>query len=237
MTPARAIRPFLPAAGHDWLLPFYDPLSKLLGVDAVRHALLDQAGLRPGDRVLDLGCGTGSLAVLIKRLHPSAEVVAIDPDPNALARARRKAARAGVQIRFDQGYADALGYPDGVFDRIFSSMMLHHLGDDERERSLRESRRVLRPGGRLELLDLLDPTTHGNSRAGWLFHANHRLKGNVEPIILALLAEAGFVEAKKLGERGMALGRAGFFQATAPPAGRSATGKDRGVVQAGQVAV
>src|SRR5437762_6488263 len=91
-------RTYLPAAGHDWSLPLYDPIVKLLGGDAARKALLEQAALRPGQRVLDVGCGTGTLATLIKQLYPDVEVVGPDPDPKALARARRKAARAGVSI-------------------------------------------------------------------------------------------------------------------------------------------
>ena len=120
---------YLPAAGHDWLLPLYDPIVKLLGGEAARRALLDQACIRPGQRVLDIGCGTGSLVVLIKRLHPDVDVVGLDPDPKALARGRRKAARTSVSVQFDQGFADELPYADASVDRVFSSFMFHHLSD------------------------------------------------------------------------------------------------------------
>ena len=93
-------RTFVPAAGRDWLLPFYDPLQKLLGADAALQALIEQASLEPGCKVLDIGCGTGSLIALMGRACPGAEVVGIDPDPKALARARRKAERAGVAATF-----------------------------------------------------------------------------------------------------------------------------------------
>src|SRR5918994_1732899 len=79
---------YLPAAGHDWMLPLYDPLVKLLGGDRARRALLDQALIRPGHRILDIGCGTGTLVVLLKCLHPGVEGIGLDPDPKALARAR-----------------------------------------------------------------------------------------------------------------------------------------------------
>src|SRR5207249_9012160 len=113
-------RTFLPAAGRDWLLPLYDPFVKLLGGDRARKTLLDHAAIRPSHRVLDIGCGTGTLVMLIKRLHPDADVVGIDPDPKALARAQRKVGRAAVNIQFDRGFADTLPYPEASFDRVFS---------------------------------------------------------------------------------------------------------------------
>jgi ubiquinone/menaquinone biosynthesis C-methylase UbiE len=210
-------RAFLPAAGHDWFLPIYDPLTKLLGVDRARRALLEQAELQPRHRVLDVGCGTGSLAVLIKQLHPAVEVIAIDPDPRALARAQRKARRAAVSVRFDHGFADALGYPDGTFDRVFSSMMFHHLEGDEKEKSLREIRRVLRQNGRLELLDFSSADSHGHPGLRALIHSHHRLKDNYEGRILELMESAGFARPRKVGDRAMLLGRVAFFQAVAPP--------------------
>jgi cyclopropane fatty-acyl-phospholipid synthase-like methyltransferase len=78
-------RTYLPAAGYHWSLALYDPLVKLLAGDAARALLLEQAAVRPGQRVLDIGCGTGSLLVLIKRKHPDVEVAGLDPDPRALA--------------------------------------------------------------------------------------------------------------------------------------------------------
>src|SRR5438552_19117402 len=95
-------RTYLPAAGHDWSLPLYEPIVKLLGGDAARRALLEQAALRPGQRVLDVGCGTGTLATLTKQLYPDAAVVALDPDPKGLATVRRNAALAALAIQFRQ---------------------------------------------------------------------------------------------------------------------------------------
>jgi len=143
-------RPYIPAAGLDWALPLYDPMVKLFGGDRARKALLDQAAIQTGHRVLDIGCGTGVLVTLIKRLHSDVDVVGLDPDPKALIRARRKAERAAVQIQLDQGYSDELPYPDASFDRVLSSFMLHHLQADEKESTLREVRRVLKPGGSLQ---------------------------------------------------------------------------------------
>ena len=96
---------------------------KLLGADAVRRTLLKQANLCPGDRVLDIGCGTGTLGALIKCVHSEVSVVGLDLDPKALARAKKKTARAGASIPFYQGFSDELPYPDASFDRVFSSLI------------------------------------------------------------------------------------------------------------------
>lgn len=118
-------RIYLPAAGHEWLLPLYDPLVKLLGGGSAHRQLVDQTGIQPGHRVLEIGCGTGNLVILVKRLYPRAEVVGLDPDPKALARARRKAERDALSIQFDRGFSDALPYPAGSFDRVLSAFMFH----------------------------------------------------------------------------------------------------------------
>src|SRR5215468_6031634 len=97
----QAQRSYIPAAGRDWLLPFYDPVSKLMGGESVHRQLIDQAHLQPGQRILEIGCGTGSLTTLVKTLHPAVEVVGLDPDPKALDRARRKAERLRVSIDLD----------------------------------------------------------------------------------------------------------------------------------------
>jgi len=192
-------RTYLPAAGSDWALPFYDPFVKLLGGDGVRRTLLEQADLRPGHRVLDVGCGTGTLVTLIKRVNPDVSVVGLDPDPKALTRATRKAAQAGVSIQFDQGFSDELPYAEASFDRVFSSFMFHHISADQREGTLHEVWRVLRPGSTLHLLDFDSSEGHPQGvLARWL-HARHRLQDNSESRILQLMKVAGFVNSQKVG--------------------------------------
>jgi ubiquinone/menaquinone biosynthesis C-methylase UbiE len=207
---------FLPAAGHNLFLPLYDPFTRLFGFDRARQAVVEQAALEPHLRVLDVGCGTGTLAVLIKRLYPSADVVAVDPDAHALARARQKADRAQVFVRFDMGFASALGYRQASFDRVFSSLMFHHLESDEQAQALREMARVLRPGGRLEFLDFAGPDSSAHGALGRLLHSHRRLSGNSETRILDLMATAGFQEATQIREQATMLGRVAFYQASAP---------------------
>jgi ubiquinone/menaquinone biosynthesis C-methylase UbiE len=206
-------RRFIPAAGFDWLLPLYDPLQRVLGGDALKRPLIEQAALAPGLRALDIGCGTGSLTLLLARLHPRVEVVGLDPDPKALAIAKRKAERAGLSIQLDQGFSDRLPYPDACFDRVFSSLMFHHLETDEKAATLREVRRVLKAGGSLHLLDF-GPPRSGFSRA--LAHVLHRaehLRDNLEDRITALLGQAGFAAPEEVGHRGTLVGSLSYYRA------------------------
>lgn len=113
----------------------------------VHAALLDRAEVRPAQRVLEIGCGPGDLLMALGRRVPGAELTGIDPDLPALRRARRKASRRNIQVRFERAYADELPYPDDSFDRVLSSYMLHHLDAEQQVAAMREVARVLRPGG------------------------------------------------------------------------------------------
>ena len=206
-------RMYIPAAGHDWFLPLYDPLLRLLGADSARRELVEQASVRQSHRVLDIGCGTGSLVAVLKRLYPDAEVVGLDPDPKALARARRKVERAELPAQFDQGFSDELPYPDASFDRVFSSFMLHHLKQDEKTKTLKEARRVLKPGGSLHLVDVGGA---GPRRVGFLarfLHQAEQVGDNFEGRIPVLMREAGFAESKEVAHRAMLLRRIAFYSA------------------------
>jgi len=206
-------RTYLPAAGYHWSLPLYDPMVKLLGGDAARALLLEQAAVHSSHRVLDIGCGTGSLLVQIKRTHPDVEVVGLDPDPRALARAKRKAQRSALSFQLDQGFADELPYPDDAFDRVFSSFMFHQLTDADKVTTLREVRRVLKLGGRLHLMDFVKADSDSSRRGivRWL-HSGPRLKDNSEERILNLVREAGLSDAKRVARRRLLLGDIAYYQ-------------------------
>jgi ubiquinone/menaquinone biosynthesis C-methylase UbiE len=209
-------RTYLPAAGRDWALPFYDPFVRLLGGDAARAALLEHAALRVGHRVLDIGCGTGTLVVLIKRRYPEVEVVGLDPDPKAFARAARKAGREGLSIQLDRGFADQLPYAESSFDRVFSSFMLHHVEGDAKAATLREVRRVLKPGGRLHLLDFSTSGSHSPGRISRWLHSSHGLHDNSDERVLSLMRQAGLLDPRRVATRSGLLGDIGYYQASAP---------------------
>jgi ubiquinone/menaquinone biosynthesis C-methylase UbiE len=212
-----ARRAFIPAAGRDWALPLYDPFVRLIGGDQARRTLLEHADLRPGQVVLDVGCGTGSLAILIKGLHPAVEVTGVDPDPKALARALRKSSRAGVRVQLDRGFAGALPYPDGTFDRVLSSFVYHHLRRDEKPEMLREARRVLTPGGRLCLLDFEGAGADKGGGVGRWLRSHLPLADNGAGSILASMRQAGLEDPRSVGGGSMAFGLVVYscFQAVA----------------------
>jgi ubiquinone/menaquinone biosynthesis C-methylase UbiE len=150
--------PYLKAAGSDRLAPYYDLMARLgMRECHLKGRVIELAQLAPATRVLDLGCGTGTLVLMARRRCPEATVIGLDGDPTILGIARRKAERAGIPVQLDKGMAYALPYADGSFGAVVSTLTFHHLTPDQQERALREMRRVLRPGGRLVIADLTRP--------------------------------------------------------------------------------
>jgi ubiquinone/menaquinone biosynthesis C-methylase UbiE len=206
-------RNFMPAAGWDWLLPIYDPFVKLLGGEAVRKQLLQQAQLQPGHSALDIGCGTGTLAILTKQLHPDVVVTGLDPDSNALRRAAGKATRAEVSVQFDQGFGDHLPYAPATFDRVFSSLMYHHIPPEQKETVLREICRVLKPDGEFHLCDFeIDASGMHGIMLRWS-HAKELLMDNTDERVLDLMKRAGFADCGKTGRRSMLVGTVAYYRA------------------------
>lgn len=158
IVPMKTDEKYIPALNFDWLTPLYDPLVRwLMPESKFKSQLVRQACVRAGQRVLDVGCGTAMLTILIKQTHAEAEVFGLDGDANILEIARRKAAKAGVSLTFQEGMAYSLPYADASFDRVLSSLMFHHLTPENKRRALVEVFRVLRPDGELHLADFSKP--------------------------------------------------------------------------------
>ncbi|MDT5219785.1 MAG: hypothetical protein QOF15_1890 [Mycobacterium sp.] len=206
---------YLPATGHEALLPAYDLIARLMGFSRVYPRLIAQAELADGQRVLEIGCGTGNVIIAAKRSHPGIDAVGSDPDPKILAQAQRKA--FGLSgIAFEQGYAQRLPYPDGLFDRVLSSMMLHHVGEDAKPGVAAEIFRVLRPGGRLHLMDIGGDAHMQSGPLARMFRRNHHAAGNFGDAIPRLLDGAGFDCTQVAVQPHRLLGQLNFYQATRP---------------------
>jgi ubiquinone/menaquinone biosynthesis C-methylase UbiE len=175
-----------------------------------RGKALDLANLKPGESVLDIGCGTGTLAIAAKqRVGRSGRVYGIDASPEMVARATRKATKAAAEVFFENGIAELLPFPDGQFDAVLSTVMLHHLGRKARQQCAHEVRRVLKPGGRVLAVDFARPA---QGKKGLLDHFHHHGYVNLHDLV-ALLTEAGL---KTLKSGAVGVGDLQFVLASAP---------------------
>jgi demethylmenaquinone methyltransferase/2-methoxy-6-polyprenyl-1,4-benzoquinol methylase/phosphoethanolamine N-methyltransferase len=167
---------------------------------AMRERTIALAHLVPGERVLEVGCGTGEIALRAKaRIGPTGSVAGIDPSPEMIAVARQKAARANLDIDYRVAGVEALPFADATFDVVLSSLMMHHLPEALKPRALAEIRRVLKPGGHLLVVDFTEPTSRlGRLEPIWLIH--RQLPSDVRDLP-GLLEAAGFaaVEAGPTG--------------------------------------
>ena len=172
----------------EWFLDtflFRDKLREL------RQRTADLAGIQPGEKVLDVGCGTGTLAMEIeRRVGATGQVFGIDPGGQQIARARRKAARRHLSIEFQVGVIEHLDFPDQTFDVVLSTIMMHHLSDSLKRQGLAEIARVLKPGGRLVIADFKRPEERAAHVV--LFGAG----GSRIQDLVALVKDAGFSQVK-----------------------------------------
>ncbi|MEO7838129.1 MAG: methyltransferase domain-containing protein [Anaerolineales bacterium] len=187
---------YIPALSFKWLTPLYDPLLKwVMREETFKRRLIQQANIQPKMKVLDLGCGTGTLTLMLKKTHPEAEVTGLDGDPQVLDIAREKS--RGTNIQWDEGLASSLPYPDSVFDRVVTSLVIHHLVTEDKCHAFKEIYRVLKPNGELHVLDFGAPHS---SLTRFMIRYMRRLEetaDNFDGLIPRLITEAGFSGVKE----------------------------------------
>lgn len=180
---------------------FYDVFSWLVSLGrwpAIRSTTVELAQLAPGEKVLDVGCGTGSLAIDGKgKAGPDGEVHGIDAAPEMIEVARQKAVKKGVDVGFQVGLIEDIPFPDGQFDLVLNSFVLHHLPQDLKRKGFAEIHRVLKPGGRFLIADLAPPgdSLVGRVMAALIGHA--RMHSDVGELT-AMMEEAGFAEVEEV---------------------------------------
>ncbi|MEU2201559.1 class I SAM-dependent methyltransferase [Isoptericola sp. NPDC019482] len=219
--PDETDRAYLPGMSSAWKMPWYDVQSWWRRAGRLHRRTVELAGIAPGQRVLDVGCGTGNLSLAVLRAVPDAAVTGLDPDGAALRRAARKARRRRVgrrgSLTLVRGFADRLPAPDAGVDHVLSSPALHHVPMDEKRRFAAELVRVLRPGGTATVADLDAPghggghgghgshghEQHGHGHGGRGHHreigANQHRDDNADGGIQRLLTDAGLVDAREVG--------------------------------------
>ncbi|MDV6342787.1 class I SAM-dependent methyltransferase [Nitrosomonas sp. Is24] len=184
---------FIPAFHFHWLTRYYDPMMRWLFPESgIKAALIAQAKVQSGQTVLDIGCGTGTLTLLIKQTEPGATVHALDMDLQALNIAREKIEKAGQNVTLQQGSATCLPYPNESFDRVFASLMLHHLTREDKQQALREAFRVLKPGGELHVADFGAPHDTGMRLISWFVRWFEEIHDHMLGLLPVFMADAGF---------------------------------------------
>ena len=174
---------------YDLMGWFHDTFSFRGQWRELRQRTATLANLQPGDAVLDVGCGTGTLAMEVaRRVGRAGRVAGIDPGTQQIARARAKAARRHVPIEFQIGVIEQLPFPDQTFDVVLSTLMMHHLPASLKRQGLAEIARVLKPGGRLIIADFKRKQERQGQAAR--FHAG----GSDMQDLAALVKDAGFSE-------------------------------------------
>ncbi len=182
-----------PALVFHRLTPVYDLFVRLFMPEKrFKRDLIARARLAPGQRVLDLGAGTGTLAIMIKQNQPKVQITGLDGDAEVLAIARDKAARAGADIPFDLGSVTALPYSAESFDRVVSSLVMSLLSHADKQLALREAYRVLRGGGELLIADFGPPHTRWEQWVAPLARRFERIRDNLDALLPGMFQEAGF---------------------------------------------
>lgn len=198
---------------------FYDAFANIMTLGHIRRLrtlTINHALLQPGEKVLDVGCGTGGVTIPAKlRVRKTGEAAGIDPAPEMIAVARQKASRAGLEIDFRVGVIESLPFSDGAFDAVTSSLMMHHLPKHLQVKGLVEIRRVLKSGGRILIADMKRPSNSFIKRFFTLLvQHGHAMQFGIEDL-LELLKQAGFEEIQQLDDHFLTIG---FVRATKPAA-------------------
>jgi ubiquinone/menaquinone biosynthesis C-methylase UbiE len=211
---------YVPALGLDSLTRFYDPVIRLTMREAAfKESLVAQARVAPGHDVVDLGCGTATLTLMLKAAYPAARVVGVDGDPTVLAIARDKVRAAGADVELREAMAYALPFPPASVDRVVSSLVLHHLADAEKARTFAEVHRVLRAGGELHVADWGKPA----NALMWLVSLGiryvdgaDRTRANFDGRLPDMMRDAGLVDVAETERWTTAFGTLCFYRATRP---------------------
>ncbi|MBP3192085.1 class I SAM-dependent methyltransferase [Natronogracilivirga saccharolytica] len=188
---------YVPAAGFSFLTRFYDPLVRITCRETYfKQRMIELAHPAQGEKILDVGCGTGTLLLQMQAYQDNLELHGLDGDARVLKIAQQKAGRSSSEISFKQAYSTNIPYPDNHFDLITNSLMIHHLNPEDKIRTFREMHRVLKPDGRLILADWGEPQNdlmRLGSLGIRLIDGFDNLKAHIQGDIPEMVYEVGFL--------------------------------------------
>ncbi|HEX3045655.1 MAG TPA: class I SAM-dependent methyltransferase [Bacillota bacterium] len=184
---------YIPALKFGFLTALFDPFLRIFIPEIkFKEAVIKQAEIKSIARVLDFGCGTGTMVILMKSKYPDTLITGIDIDRDILKIAANKVADRGLKIKLDHYQGSSLPYPDHYFDRVVSSLVFHHLTSDQKLAVLKEIRRVLKPGGTLHIGDLGKPRNFLMKAIAQFLKRFEPIEDNIQGLLPEFMEKSGF---------------------------------------------
>lgn len=216
---------FIPALRFNWLTGLYDPIVALTCREKTfKSQLINQASISPSQHILDIGSGTGTLALLIKQRCPNTSVIGLDADKNIIEIANKKAGSENTNLKFIEEMSFNMPFEEEQFDLCVSSLFFHHLTTTDKEHSFREAYRVLKPGAEIHIADWGKPT---GLLMRILFLVVQLIDGfkttadNVHGKLPEMIEKAGFVDVTVTRNISTSLGTICLYSAKKPQTSRA----------------
>lgn len=185
---------YISALKFDFLTKLYDPLIKIvIPENLFKNTLIEQANILSGHRVLDFGCGTGTLIIIAKNKHPESTIIGIDVDEKIIDIAKKKIARQRLNIEIDKYDGNALPYENESFDKVISSLVFHHLIGEQKGNILKEIYRILKPNGEIHIADFGRPRNRIMKLISYFLQLFEPITDNIKGLIPDYLKAAGFI--------------------------------------------
>ena len=187
---------YIPALRYNWLTQFYDTLVSITFPEKkIKNALVRQALFNKDDNVLDFGVGTATLSIMAQQQFPSLQITGLDVDEKILNIADGKIKKLSLPIRLQQYDGEHFPFPDGHFDKVLSSLVIHHLPTASKKIVLKEILRVLKPGGELHIADFGKGSNIYTKLAFGIFRridGEENTRVNAKGLLPAYISDAGF---------------------------------------------
>lgn len=170
-------------------------------IKKIHRTMTSALNARPGNKILDVGCGTGLLTAEIAATYPETEVTGIDASPEMVLAARKKRGRANCSFR--TGLGEQLPFDDGSFDHVVSSLFFHHVNESLKLKCLEEIYRVLKTGGLVLIGDMGPPYTIGGkiiAYSAWILLRQPEIKENIDGLVPICMRKRGFSDVEEIGK-------------------------------------